>query len=191
MIAIRVIAGSASGRRLKGVPGDSARPTSDRVRESLFSILADVPRGAVVLDLYAGAGTLGIECLSRGAARCVFVDTNRAACRVINANIDALGFSGVAEVVCKSAAAALAGKHRVVSERGPYDLVFADPPYDLGAWPGVLTAVVSSPAVSREALIVIEHSSRTPTPPTPDGLELVRQSTYGDTGLSFYQFTSR
>jgi 16S rRNA (guanine966-N2)-methyltransferase len=142
-----------------------------------------------VLDLYAGAGTLGIECLSRGAARCVFVDTHRAACRVIQENLEELGFSDVAAVVCQPALAALAGAHRLVAEGGPYDLVFADPPYAIGAWPDILAALARSPVLSRDALIVVEHSSRTPTPSAPDGIKLVRQSTYGDTGLSFYEFS--
>lgn len=191
MVSTRVIAGSAGGRRIRGVPGDTARPTSDRVRESLFSILGDAPRGAAVLDLYAGAGTLGIECLSRGAARCVFVDTHRAACRVIHANLEELGFLGAAAVVCSPAAAALAGAHKLVAERSPYDLVLADPPYDIGAWPGILAAASGSPVISPQALIIVEHSSRTATPPAPDGLELVQQRVYGDTGLSFYEFSSR
>ena len=97
---MRVIAGSAGGRRLKTVPGMSARPTSDRVREALFSILGERPSGARVLDLFAGAGTLGIESLSRGAARCVFVDTDRAACRVIRENLESLGFAGSALALC-------------------------------------------------------------------------------------------
>lgn len=186
---MRVIAGSAGGRRLKTVPGMSARPTSDRVREALFSILGERPSGARVLDLFAGAGTLGIESLSRGAARCVFVDTDRAACRVIRENLESLGFAGSALVLCRKASTVLRSPDSRVMQWGPFDLVFADPPYGLGVWGQLLEDEAMSPAISRDALIVVEHSSRTESAPVPDGMELIRQSTYGDTGISFYQFT--
>jgi 16S rRNA (guanine966-N2)-methyltransferase len=121
---VRVVAGIYGGRRLVAPPGDATRPTSDRVREALFSVLGASISGARVLDLFAGSGALGIEALSRGAATAVFVDSARAAVKAIRANLDALGIE--ATVLPIAARQAL----RAAADRGEaYDLVFLDPPY--------------------------------------------------------------
>ncbi len=118
---MRIIAGSHRGRRIAAPKGLATRPTSDRVRESAFNLIGPVD-DADVIDLYAGSGALGLEALSRGAARVTFVESDRDACRVINANLDSLGFRGT--VLCQDVPRALA------QERGDYDLVLCDPPYD-------------------------------------------------------------
>lgn len=187
---MRVIAGAAGGRKLRGVPGDSARPTSDRVRESLFSILGERTSGANVLDLFAGAGTLGIECISRGAARCMFVDMNRAACRVIGANLGDLGMRGRALILCRNVFGALGDEASPIREAAPYDLIFADPPYALYASAEIVQLVGEMRILERNGVLIVEHSSRMPAPHDAAGLELVRQQSYGDTGISFYQYTS-
>ena len=127
---MRVIAGQWGGRRLQAPSGESTRPTSDRVREALFSILAPRIEGARVLDLFAGSGALGIEALSRGAAAATFVDSAAAAIRAVRANLEALGIE--AEVVRADARRFLGGASAAARQ---YDLVFLDPPYRLAATP--------------------------------------------------------
>ena len=122
---MRIIAGEFRGRRIEAPKGTATRPTSDFVRETAFNLIGPVD-GAVVLDLYAGSGALGLEALSRGAESCLFVDSSRDACRTIGANLEKLGLR--ATVLCMDAERALA------NERGPYDLILADPPYDFDAY---------------------------------------------------------
>ena len=127
---MRVVAGTAKGRRLTTPPGRLTRPTSDRVREAVFSMLnsLDAIDGATVVDLFAGSGAMGIEALSRGAARAVFVESDAAAIRVIDANLEATGLSDRAAVRRADAA--------TFSEA--VDVAFIDPPYAFDAWPALL-----------------------------------------------------
>lgn len=179
----RIIAGGARGVRLD-VPDAGTRPTSDRVRESLFGSLEsmDAIEGARVLDLYAGSGALGLEAWSRGAARIDLVEKARSAASVVSRNVTAVAKS------LGSAASARVHQSTVQAflnrTSGPYDLVFTDPPYDLddAAMTQDLTALV--PRLAPDAIVVIERGKRA-TPPALDavGLELVREKTYGDTRL--------
>ncbi len=121
---VRIIAGELKGRRFEAPRGTGTRPTSDFVRETAFNLIGPVD-GAAAIDLFAGSGGLGLEALSRGAASCVFVDSSREACRAIGANLEKLRLR--AAVLCRDVLAALSG------ERGTYDLVLCDPPYDFGA----------------------------------------------------------
>ncbi len=118
---VRIVAGSRKGHRIEAPKGVATRPTSDFVREAAFNLIGPVD-GAAVIDLYAGSGGMGLEALSRGASSCVFVESDRDACRTINANLDKLRLD--ARVLCQDVARALA------AERGAYDLVLLDPPYD-------------------------------------------------------------
>jgi 16S rRNA (guanine966-N2)-methyltransferase len=170
---MRVIAGRWGGRRLQAPPGDATRPTSDRVREALFSVLGDRVDGARVLDLFAGSGALGIEALSRGAAHATFVDSAPAAIRSLTANLSALGAD--AEVRRADArrflgAASANGRH--------YDLVFLDPPYRLaGRLGGELAAAL--PAVLAPGAVVVTESDR--RVPLELELALIDERRYGDT----------
>ena len=139
-MAVRVIAGELKGRRIEAPKGTATRPTSDFVRENAFNLIGPVD-GAAVIDLYAGSGALGIEALSRGAERCVFVESSREACRTIGANLDKLGLR--ATVLCQDAVRALA------AERGPYDLILADPPYDFGAYEKLAPRLRAAPRPGR------------------------------------------
>jgi 16S rRNA (guanine(966)-N(2))-methyltransferase RsmD len=170
---MRVVAGRWGGRRLQAPPGDATRPTSDRVREALFSVLGPSVEGARVLDLFAGSGALGIEALSRGAAAATFVDSAPAAQKALRANLAALGAD--AEARRQDARRFLAG----ASEAGrQYDLVFLDPPYRLaGRLGGELSAML--PAVLAPGATVIAESDRR-TPLELD-LPLHDQRRYGDT----------
>ena len=172
---MRIVAGEHRGRRLQAPRGRSTRPTADRVREALFSMLGDV-RGVRVLDLFAGSGALGIEALSRGAASVVFVERDTAAVAAIRRNLEAIG------------AAETAVRRREVlgflgSCRESFDLVFVDPPYDFAPrLAGPLSAAL--PAVlSEDALIVTESSKRTPLELS---LPLTRERTYGDTRIAIH-----
>ena len=154
---MRVVAGTHGGRRLTAPRGDATRPTSDRVREALFSVLGESVRGARVLDLFAGSGALGIEALSRGAAEATFVDSAPAAIRVIRANLEALGID--AEVI---RADAFAASRTARAAARQYDLVFLDPPYRLAGRlaPGLTEAVGGMLAPG--GLVVSESDRREP-----------------------------
>ena len=178
----RIIAGRAGSLVLE-VPGSGTRPTSDRVRESLFGALesADLLRGAAVLDLYAGSGALGLEAASRGAASVDLVEKAGAAAAVVRRNVakvaKALGRDAALRVHAMSARAYLRGAV------GPFDLVFLDPPYDIGE--GELAAALESltPKLSPAAAVIVERASRSARPSLPDALVPVRERRYGDTVL--------
>jgi 16S rRNA (guanine(966)-N(2))-methyltransferase RsmD len=172
---VRVIAGTHKGRRLKAPP--NARPTSDRVREALFSILGDV-EGAEVLDLFAGSGALGIEALSRGARRAAFVDDDPAAVRVLRANLEGLGAE--AELRRVDALRFLDGARRAGRQ---YDLVFLDPPYRLAARLGSALTDALPPVLASGATVVAESDRRAPLAldlPMPD------ERRYGDTLIRIF-----
>jgi 16S rRNA (guanine966-N2)-methyltransferase len=171
---MRVVAGEFKGRRLRMPRGAPTRPTADRVREALFSMLGDV-EGARVLDLYAGSGALGIEALSRGAAAAVFVERDARAAAAIQANLDAVGAEG--EV---SRVDALDFLKRPMS---PFDLVFCDPPYDSGPRIAEPLAERLPALLSDDARIVTESDKRNPLElPFP----LIRERTYGDTRIAIH-----
>ncbi|MGN8025628.1 16S rRNA (guanine(966)-N(2))-methyltransferase RsmD [Microbacterium sp. 22242] len=181
----RIIAGSAGGTRLD-VPGQGTRPTSDRVRESLFAALEsmDAIADARVLDLYAGSGALGLEALSRGARAAVLVERGRPAAAVIRRNVAAV----VKALRAAGAAAATVQEGTVqgflARASGPFDLVFTDPPYDLSDADMTADLVALRPLLSDDAVVVIERGRRS-TPPelAAAGLDLIREKAYGDTVL--------
>jgi 16S rRNA (guanine966-N2)-methyltransferase len=172
----RIVAGAAKGRRL-AVPPRVTRPTSERVREALFNTLRshlDLD-GAAVLDLYAGSGAVGLEALSRGAARVVLVESDRNAAQILHRNMSTVGLPG-AQVLRRSVAAALGAPAE------PFDLVFADPPYELPDTEvaEVLAALAANGWLADSAVVVVERSARSAEPVWPKGIELVTQRRYGD-----------
>ena len=174
---MRVVAGQLRGRRLSAPPGRTTRPTADRVREALFSILGDMD-GLRVLDLFAGSGALGIEALSRGASEAVFVDISRRATVTVEANLESLGLA--AEVHQRDAMAFLGRAAGSV----PFDLVFLDPPYD---WASRLAGPLAErlPAIlTEDARIVTESDKRSPLLMP---FSLVRERTYGDTRIAVHR----
>lgn len=179
----RIISGTAGGRRLKTPSGSATRPTSDRVREALFSGLEsrDVLRGAHVLDLYAGSGALGLEAASRGAASVVLVESDRRAAAVARENADSLGLASVS-VRISSVEKLLAG-----TPTRPVDLVLADPPYDVAedALAHVLGLLTERGWLAAGALLVVERSTRSPEPAWPPGVVPEGCRTYGETTLWF------
>ncbi len=179
---MRVIAGSAKGRRLAGPPSRETRPTSDLVRGAVFSALeamdVDLTR---VLDLYAGSGALGIEALSRGAEWCEFVEKDARACASIRENLVKTGFDGQAKVHCTPV-------ERASSRlEGPYTLILADPPYALGAVASLEALVGHGMAEPGRTVLVLEHSSREEAPEQLGGLSQVKTLRHGDSAVSIYR----
>ena len=172
---MRSIAGSRKGHRIAAPQGLATRPTSDRVRESAFNLIGPVD-GAAVLDLFAGSGALGLEALSRGAARATFVESDRDACRTINANLDRLRLTG-ARVLCQDVLRFLA------TERGPYDLILVDPPYDQVEALAPRLAATLPALLAADGLLVYETSSRQ-EPELPLALRTSRR--YGSVRLSLF-----
>jgi 16S rRNA (guanine966-N2)-methyltransferase len=172
---MRVIAGQFRSRRLESIPGMATRPTPDRLRETLFDILATRIEGAVFLDAYAGTGAVGIEALSRGARHAIFLERSRAALEVIRRNVGSLGLNGHVTV--------LAGPVLATLRRYSADIVFADPPYESDANAALLDALGEAPA----KLAIIQHSVRHSLPDQHRGLERTRFLKQGDNVLSFYE----
>ena len=172
---MRIVGGESRGRRLRAVPGSSTRPTSDRVRQSLFDLLGQRMDGLVVLDLYAGTGALALEAISRGAARAVLVESDARACGVIHGNLADLRYEARCTVVREALPAAFSRL------RGPFDLVFSDPPYALRAAQQVLDGLSTNHLLGPGARVVLEMDRREDAPLCPPGLRLVDERRYGDT----------
>lgn len=178
----RIIGGSAGGRRLRTPRGRGTRPTSDRVREALFSRLdaLDVLAGARVLDAYAGSGALGLEAASRGASAVVCIESERAAAALIGANAQALGLP--VEVRAMTVA-----RFAASGDSPPFEVMLADPPYPLpeADLARDLAALASAGLLPAGALVVVERSSRSPQPSWPPGWSADDDRRYGETRLWF------
>lgn len=179
---MRIIGGSCRGRTIRAPKGAATRPTQARVKESLFGILQFRVPSAVVLDLYAGSGNLGLEALSRGAAHAVFNDSSRACCALVKENLRALGLQDRAAVYCGDANTTLERLHAAATV---FDIAFLDPPYKAGAQ-AALQALFSLHLMKKEGVAVVEHMWGEPIETLPDGVALLDRRKYGDTGLSFY-----
>jgi 16S rRNA (guanine(966)-N(2))-methyltransferase RsmD len=173
---MRVIAGEFRSRRLKTIPGLNTRPTPNRLREALFNVLSPNIAGTVFLDLYAGTGSVGIEALSRGARRAVFVEKSRAAAQVIRDNLQALGLENRAEV--------FTSKPAPVLDRLAADIVFLDPPYEMER---EYETAMNALAAGDSKLMIVQHASRTPLDPAYGRLQRFRILKQGDNSLSFYE----
>jgi 16S rRNA (guanine966-N2)-methyltransferase len=179
-MALRVIAGSARGRRLVA-PKGGTRPTTDRLKEALFASLGPRTDDAAVLDLYAGSGALAIEALSRGAARGVLVDRDAAAEAAVRANLSTTGFEAVATFVRSSVERFLRADARAC----PFDLVFLDPPYDLPSAEvaAVLELLRAAPWLTPGATVVVERPKGSTPVELPGGWGIEKERAYGDTLL--------
>ena len=172
---MRIVGGESRGRTLRAVPGNATRPTSDRVRQSLFDLLGQRMDGLAVLDLYAGTGALALEAISRGAARATLVESDARACGVIHGNLADLRY----ESRCTVVRDALPGAFSRL--RGPFDLVFSDPPYARRAAQDVLDGLSSNHLLAPGARVVLEMDRREDAPVCPAGLQLSDERLYGDT----------
>jgi 16S rRNA (guanine966-N2)-methyltransferase len=188
---MRVIAGSAKGHPLKPPPSTATRPTSDKIKGSLFAMLENLCgiEGARVLDLYAGTGALGIEALSRGAAWADFVEDNRNVCAVIRDNLAFTKTAERATVLCMSVRTAMSAPY--FTQGQTYDIILLDPPY---ADPGigtVMETLANASFVGDETVVVLEHAKRFAVPETYGKLRLLKTRSHGDTGLSIYLAAAR
>ena len=179
----RIVAGRLGGRRLQTPPGRGTRPSSDRVREALFSsldALVDVD-GCRFIDLYAGSGAVGLEAASRGASAVLLVEADARAARTVRANIAALDLAGR----CRLLTARLPGALAAGPGEEPYDVVFADPPYDVGneEIADLLAGLVAYGWLAAGAVVVVERSVRTGTLPGVEGITLQRSRRYGESVL--------
>lgn len=183
---MRIIAGTLRSRRFEAPPGLATRPSSDRLRETLFNVLAPRIEDAALLDLYAGSGAVGIEAMSRGAARVVFVERAAAALKVLRANLARLGLKDGVEVRAESVGAFL----RRGSSGAGFDIVFLDPPYDAeGEYETTLGLLGSDTAglLSGGAVVIAEHRRKDVLKDRYGALERTRLLQQGDAALSFYQ----
>ncbi len=184
---MRIISGSARGRRLHAPPDLRVRPTADRVKESLFNILTVLLgdfAGLRVLDIFAGTGNLGMEALSRGAGHAVFIDSHKASVALIMKNLRMLGFEERSRVLEKDA---LAGMRFLEEKEAPFHLVFMDPPYRKGLAKEALEYLTTSALIDDDSLVVAESSSRETLPAEFGVLRQFDRRVYGDTALHFFR----
>lgn len=177
---MRVITGTARGRKLRDLPGLDTRPTTDKVKESIFNIVQFDVEGRKVLDLFAGTGQLGIEALSRGAEKCVFVDQSRAAAKVVAENLETTGFSNAARVVQGDALSFLS------SCRERFGLAFLDPPYDTELLEKALFRMAEIDIMTENGIIVCESRAEKVLPDLPAPYEKGREYRYGKIKLTLY-----
>ena len=185
----RIVAGTYGGRRLAAPPGQHTRPTSDRVREALFSSLDTITylRGAAFLDLYAGSGAIGLEALSRGAGQVMLVEADARAARTARDNVAALGAGAAVRLTTAAVSQVLAKP-----PASPYDIVFADPPYAAsdGEVTAMLTALASNGWLADGAIVVVERSTRSPGLQWVPGIAPIRSRPYGETTLWYGRATT-
>ena len=176
---MRIITGTARGRRLQTLPGEDTRPTTDRVKEGIFSAIQFDIEGRRVLDLFAGSGQMGLEALSRGASRAVFVDKSPKAADVIRANCLSTGLADGSVVLCTDALTFCAGQGE------KFDIIFLDPPYDAGLLPKILPFAAG--CLSDYGMLVCEHRMGDTLPDKMDGIERGRCYRYGKIMVTFYR----
>ena len=174
---MRIIAGEFKSRRLVAPEGDQTRPTPDRLREALFSALGDRVEDTVFLDAYAGSGSVGIEALSRGAKRAIFVEKHPKALAALRANLAALGLAHRVTVITTAVSRALPTQ--------PADIIFLDPPYDRES-----EYSLAMEAIPECKLLLVQHSIRLTLPEVSGELSRVRQLRKGDNVVSFYEYPS-
>jgi len=178
---VRIISGKFGSRRLKGTPPAGIRPTSDKLRETIFNILGPRVDGAVFLDGCAGMGAIGIEAISRGASSVYFVDQSRKACQIIRENLKSLEVEDGFEILEMDLARAL---DRVKTN---FNIAFIDPPYEReDLYEACLNKFGSAPLLAEDGLLIIEHSKRKELPDTAGNIRKIRSLVQGDAALAFY-----
>ena len=179
---MRIISGTSKGKKLRSLRGQAIRPTSDRVKESIFNILGQEVDGKYVLDLFAGTGNLGIEALSRGATRTVFVEKERSAIDLIKKNLSHCGFEDRVHIMTGEVERAI----RLLHRKGEvFDFIFMDPPYRRGLVQKTLGILQAQPLHHEDSILVIEHDRRETLSESTEGWTLGRKRQFGDTIVSF------
>jgi 16S rRNA (guanine966-N2)-methyltransferase len=185
---MRVIGGKFRSRRLRGPGLLRLRPTSDRLRETLFNVLGPSVEDCLFVDLYAGTGAIGIEALSRGAREAIFVEKHAATARLVRQNLDSLEVGAAAEVLSGDAVEAL---ERLTARHLMADFIFLDPPYDRAQeYERTLEFIDASHLLAPTGRVIVEHSDKVELQERFERLERVRQITQGDTILSFYRLAA-
>ena len=179
---MKIIAGNHKGRKLASLPGKTTRPTSGKVREAIFSIVADRIEDAAILDLFAGTGAFGLEAISRGASHAVFIDSDRKGIEVIRKNITACGENDRSTVLAADVAG---GLRRLALSGGTFDLVFMDPPYNRQAVQPALESLAASGILARGAIVAIEHDKNEKIPEDIVDMEVTDRRKYGKTLVTF------
>ena len=183
---MRILAGTAKGRKLTAVKTRGIRPTRDSVKESIFAMIQGHVEGSTVLDLFAGTGNLGLEALSQGAKKAIFVEKERTPLRALVKNRDLCGFQDRAEIISQDVEVAL----NALMRRGErVDLVFVDPPYGKGYVDKTLRFISTHGIVRKRGVIIVEHGSAE-DPSSWENLSLVKQKRHGDTVVSIFQWCS-
>ena len=183
---MRIVAGTLRSRQLKSLKGLALRPTSDRLRETLFNILGARVEGSRFLDLFAGSGAIGIEAISRGAVSAVFVENHSAAVRLIRANLASLRIESGARVMTAEVAAAIRTLEKLPATA--FDFIFLDPPYaEEKQYEGTLRALEKSLLAGESTIVIAEHRKTFELPASLGALERVRRLHQGDAALSFYR----
>jgi 16S rRNA (guanine966-N2)-methyltransferase len=185
---VRVISGQAKGHPLKAVPGKDTRPTTDKVKESLFNIIGPYFDGERVLDLFAGTGGLGIEALSRGAAHAVFIDSSSQSIDIVRKNLETTRLGDRAEIYRNDARRVLKLLQRI---REPFDLIFLDPPYVMKDCDSLLIELAAHGLVGENAYSVIEHHPDVVYPEAFEGFQRTRYAVYGEIAISIYRYERR
>ena len=180
---MRVIAGIYKGRRLKTLEGLSVRPTSDRLRETLFNILTPRIEGARFADICAGSGAIGIEALSRDARRVTFIESSLKAARIISENLRNCGIREDYRVINRDALRALKS---LASEKAQFDIIYFDPPYDSEIYTPVMWLIAKHDLLAEDGVVIVEHRRQTPLLPNYDRLRPYRQVTQGESLLTFF-----
>ena len=189
---MRVIAGKFRSRQLKSLKGMALRPTSDRLRETLFNVIADRVEGSRFLDVFAGTGAVGIEALSRGAREAVFIENHAPAAQLIEKNLESLGLRAEARVLAVDAARGLQRLAAEAAAKRNYDIAFLDPPYAaVEDYRRVLSFLGTSRLLAEDSLVIAEHQRKLELPETAGNLDRVRMLRQGDAALSFYRCTIR
>ncbi len=180
---MRVIAGIHKGRRLKTLEGLSVRPTSDRLRETLFNILAPRIEGARLADVCAGSGAVGIEALSRGARHVVFIESSLKAARIISENLRNCGIRENYRLINRDALRAL---KTLASENAQFDVIYFDPPYDSDIYTPVMWLIAERDLLAEDGVLIVEHRRQTPLLPNYGRLRPYRQVTQGESLITFF-----
>ena len=180
---MRVISGSRKGFKLKAPKGLDTRPTQDRIKESLFNILGNIHKEALVLDLFSGSGAIGIEFLSRGAKKCYFIDDSQDSIRTINENLEKTNFQALSEVyknnVCR--AAKVLGENNII-----FDYIFMDPPYNSEYEKKTLKLICENNLISESGTIIVEHGKKLVLEEMIFCIKRIDERNYGDTTITFY-----
>lgn len=184
-MVVRVVAGSAKGRPLKSVPGMGTRPTTDKVKEAIFSMIGPYFDGGAVLDLFAGTGGLGIEALSRGMERAVFIDMEPKSIETVKVNLKSTGFETNAEIYRNEAGRAIKALEK---RKYMFDLVFLDPPYRMKNGDALMTEMATRGLLSAGALLVLEYESNYTYPEEISGFLHLRTAKYGETAVSIFEY---